>query len=116
MMRAGRKQNYLDQIPVRSLLCPWKEEAGKAVLAVEHKGILYAFTQRVFHKPRVSYITLDVYGTAVWKQIDGEKTVGEISDGLEQQFPEAQGDMLSRVVVFFSILQANGFVHMRRIN
>lgn len=91
MMRAGRKQNYLDQIPVRSSLCPWKEEAGKAVLAVEHKGILYAFTQRVFHKPRVSYITLDVYGTAVWKQIDGEKTVGEISDGLEQQFPEAQG-------------------------
>lgn len=116
MMRVGRKQNYLDQIPVRSSLCPWKEEAGKAVLAVEHKGILYAFTQRVFHKPRVSYITLDVYGTAVWKQIDGEKTVGEISDGLEQQFPEAQGDMLSRVVVFFSILQANGFVHVRGIN
>ena len=31
-----------------------------------------------FEKPRYSFIKLDEYGSCVWKQIDGKKTIYEI--------------------------------------
>lgn len=107
--------NYLDEVPVRSQSRPWTEdEDGRVVIDVENKGLANKIAQTFFHKPRVSHISLDAYGTVVWKEIDGVHTVGQIVDAMKRQFPDEAERMLDRVVTFLGTLQAHKFIDMKK--
>ena len=76
--------NYLDQIP-RISIPKWEVlEDGLVEVTVENKGFFNVIAQKCFHRPRTSYIKLDEYGSCVFQQIDGEKSIYEIGQILEQ--------------------------------
>lgn len=115
-MKRVRKvaENYFNRIPVRAQNRPWTEnETGMIVIDVENKGYANRIAQKFFHKPKVSHISLDAYGTVVWKSIDGVHTVGEIVEIMKQQFPNEEDRMLDRVVTFLATLQTHEFISMK---
>lgn len=108
-------ENYLNQIPEKSKERPWKtDKSGMAVIDVENKGFYHFIAQRFFKKPRVSHISLDCYGTAVWNSIDGGNTVYDIVMIMEHKFPDEKARMLDRVVTYMAILQNNRFITIAR--
>lgn len=104
------KKNYLDSIPVISLKKWNQSEDGIVELVVENKGFYHFIAQKVFHKPRFSFIKLDEYGSCVWKEIDGQKSIYEIGKILAGTHKEANDKLYERLAVFIKILEKNRYI------
>ena len=106
--------NYLESVPVRSEERLWRlREDGLVEIDMENKGFYHSIAQKFFHKPRVSHISLDKYGSVVWQSIDGKNNVMDIIHRMEDAFPEEKSRMLDRVVTYMATLQNNRFITMR---
>ena len=106
-------KNFMDSIPVHSEAFAWHVREDVMVeIDVENKGFYHSIAQKFFHKPRVSHIALEKYGTVVWNSMNGENTVYDIVKIMEQEFPEEKDRMLDRVVTYMAVLQRNQFIHM----
>lgn len=114
-MAKKQQPNYLDFIPSYREGLRWNvNEEGIVVLEIDNKGIYNRIAQKVFRKPKVSYISLDSYGTYVWQQIDGSRTVYEIAHAVEEHFEEAKDSHVERIVKYFRILVGNRFVMLQK--
>lgn len=104
-------KNYMDMVFIRNPERKWSErENGVVVIDLEHKGIHHKIAQKLFHKPKTSHISLDTHGTALWKALDGNRSVFEIVSLMKEAFPEEEDRMLDRVVTFLHTLQVNRFI------
>lgn len=105
-------KNYLDHIPV--IEKKWElSEDGLVEVTVENTGFYNSLAQKVFKKPRFSFIKLDKYGSFVWQQIDGEKSIYEIGKSLKNRHKEAGTQLYERLSAYFGILERNGYVSFR---
>lgn len=74
-----KKKNYLDFVPVCAPGYSWKLNEKKLVeIEVQNKGFYNWLAQKFFKRPKVSYISLDEYGSFVWRQMDGQRTIYDI--------------------------------------
>ena len=106
-----RKENYLEKIPVRSEKIGWSsDENGIVALEIENKGIVNKICQKLFKKPKISYVHLDKTGSFVWPIIDGEKTILDISEDVKKEFGDEANPLYERLCKYFQILQSYGFV------
>lgn len=109
-MTKKQSENYLDYVPVVDPRNTWSEEDGKVTIHMVHRGFYAAIAQKFFHTPRVSHIGLDGYGSYLWTQIDGKKTVGQLADAMKARFgPEAE-PLYDRLVKYMQILRNNHFI------
>ena len=105
--------NYLDNIPVKNPEIEYeKSEKGKVTVFIEWKGFYSKIAQKVFHRPRVSDIKMDDYGSFVWLAIDGHKSVYTISQELDKRFPGMEKS-LSRLIKFLEILHDHHLIYWR---
>jgi hypothetical protein len=80
--------NLLGIKPVR--MAEWKEK-GERVVVVRPKpsgGGLRVLLDRFFYSLSARRLRLDEIGSAGWRLIDGERTVGEIAGELRREFGE----------------------------
>lgn len=106
--------NYLDSVPQRRIDHPWRiKNDGMVEIDMEHKGFFAAIAQKFFHKPRISHISLDQYGSVLWKSIDGVNSISDIIHIMENKFPEEKERMLDRVVTYMATLQRNKFISIK---
>ena len=73
-------------------------------------GFYNTIAQKFFKKPRFSFIKLDQYGSCVWQQIDGKKTIYEIGQILKLAHKGAADQLYERLASYFRILESNGYV------
>ena len=105
-----QKENYLDKIPMIQQK-QWEVlEDGIVEITVENKGFYNTLAQKLFKRPRFSFIKLDQYGSCVWKQIDGKKTIYEIGQGLKQSHKGAAKQLYERLSTYFGILEKNNYI------
>lgn len=106
-----KKENYLDFVPICNPLHTWEvNEKQLVVVHIVHQGIYHKIAQKFFKRPKISHISLDVYGSFVWQQMDGRKTIFEIANAVKEQFGEDAEPVIQRVVRFFQILYQNKFI------
>ena len=103
-------ENYLDRVPMRSEGLKWSTEEGLVTLHVENKGALNTIAQKLFKKPRFTYVHLDANGSFVWPLIDGEKDITALGVLVKEHFGEAAEPLYPRLAKFFQILASYGFV------
>jgi hypothetical protein len=104
-------QNYMDTILIPASSQKWSErEDGIIVIDMENKGFYHRIAQKFFHRPKVSHIALDKYGTAVWNALDGTNSVFDVVNHMIEQFPEEEERMLDRVITYLHTLQVNHFI------
>ncbi len=104
-------EEYLSKTPVKKASLGFKtDEAGLVTLEVQNTGVFNKIAQRLFKKPRISYIHLDENGSFVWLCIDGKKTVSEISLEVKEHFGEKAEPLYERLCKFINILESYGFI------
>ena len=112
-MRKRNKQvgNYLDRCALHAPHIKWsQDEEGKVTLDIENKGAVKRITQVILKKPKVSHIHLDGMGSFIWPLIDGERTILDIGDLVEDHFGEKAHPTYERLAKFFHILDDYGFI------
>ncbi len=85
-------------------------EDGFVEVDMENRGFFNAVAQKFFKRPRVSHISLDKYGTALWLTLDGKATVNDVLSKMKNAFPEEGDKMLNRVVQFLATLEMHKFI------
>ena len=104
-------ENYLERKPLRREDINWSFDENKAVtLEIENKGLFNKIAQKLFKKPKISYVHLDETGSFVWPLIDGEKTIIEIGREVEAKFGEKANPLYERLAKYFQILDSYGFI------
>lgn len=110
-MAKKEKENYLDYIPRPNRLYETSvNEAGHVEILTEHKGIYNVIAQKIFKKPRFSHIELDDFGSFVWQQMDGEKTIFQIGSEVKIQFGEKAEPLYERLSKFMHILHDQHYI------
>lgn len=104
-------KNYLDLIPVKNDINTWDTNAqGTVTIHMVHRGVYAWIAQTFFHRPRISHIDLDQYGSFLWQQIDGKTSVGQLAQQLHDQFGQNADPLYDRLVKYMQILRNNRFI------
>ncbi len=104
-------ENYLERRPYRPNGLEWTaDEAGIVTLAIENKGLMNRIAQKIFKKPKISYIHLDELGSFLWQRFDGTKTLIDLGKEVEDQFGEKAHPLYERLAKYVQILDSYHFV------
>lgn len=104
-------QNYLERVPKRNQAINWKaDDKGIITLEIENTGVMNRICQKLFKKPKISYIHLDETGSFVWPLIDGKRDITELGKFVEEHFGEKAHPLYERLAQYFKILESYGFI------
>ena len=109
-----QEQSLLELIPAHNL--PFEQSDDKKVTIIQPK-----FTNKFMVKyvmPRMKQpnfkVSLDEFGSHIWAQIDGQRTIGEIGENLQDAFGEKVDPLWGRLTQFF--VQLNNLKFIRYLN
>jgi hypothetical protein len=104
-------KNYLEQIPVRREGLAWsQDDNGIVTLEIENKGIFNTIAQKLFKKPRISYIHLDEMGSFIWPLLAEDQDIIALGKKVEERFGEAANPLYERLVKYLQILESYHFI------
>ena len=104
-------QNYLEKIPVRVEAIKWSQnEKGEVTLEIENKGWANRIAQKLFKRPKFSFVHLDEMGNFIWPLIDGEKDIIALGSLVEKEFGENANPLYERPARYFQILESYRFI------
>lgn len=106
-------ENFLERRPLRNALIKWSHNDGKVTLEIENKGFFNKIAQKLFKKPKVTYVHLDKTGSFVWPLIDGEKDIIAIGELVKKEFGDEAEPLYERLAKFFQILESYNFITFR---
>lgn len=111
MKKNKKSENYLDKKPLFKHNLVWKaDENGMVTFEIENKGLFNTLAQKLFKKPRISYIHLDEMGSFIWPLLDGEKSIAELGAPVEERFGEDAQPLYERLAKYMQILESYGFI------
>lgn len=114
MKKEVKGENYLLRKPERAKELSWSiDEEGKVTLEKENKGFFNRLCQKLFNKPKVSFIHLDETGSFLWPRIDGEKDLLELGRELSEEFGDKAEPLYERLADYFRILESYGFIRFK---
>ena len=108
----NKKENLLEKIPVRMVEDWTLEENGKITLNIHNKGVFNKIAQKLFKKPKISYIHLDEMGSFVWPIIDGKTNIIDLGKAVEEHFGEKANPLYERLSKYLKILERYGFIKL----
>lgn len=106
-----KEENYLDYIPKHNERYLWQENKNNHVeVTVHNRGLFNRIAQLIFRRPKSSQIELDSFGSFVWLQIDGKRTIYEIAMLIKAEFGAEAEPLFERAAQFFHVLRKNEFI------
>jgi hypothetical protein len=113
--KSNNNSNYLDFVPVVNEKYNYKtEDNGNITILIENKGLFNRIAQKTLKKPKISQIHLDELGSFIWKCIDGERTIYDISQLVSAEFGEKAEPLYNRLVQYMKNLESYEFVLIRK--
>ena len=107
----NNNENFLDNKPIRNENIGWSaDDNGIVTLEIENKGVFNRIAQKLFKKPKISYVHLDEMGSFVWPVIDGEKDITELGRLVDEHFGDKAHPLYERLAKYFQILHSYGFI------
>ncbi len=108
------EENFLDKIPSHKEGLGFStDDDGNVTLEMENKGIVNKIAQKLIRKPKISYIHLEEFGSFIWPLIDGEKSIHQIGEKVEEHFGEKAHPLYERLATYFQMLETYGFVDLK---
>ena len=103
--------NYMDIVFSKNAEIQWRvKEDGFVEVDMVNKGFFNSIAQKFFHRPRVSHIALDKYGSTLWLALDGTATVNDLLAKMNEAFLAESDKMLNRLVQFLTTLERWEFI------
>ncbi len=104
-------ENYLEKVFSKKEGLAWTADSdGMVTLQVENKGFFCWISQKLFRRPRISYIHLDAFGSFVWQQLDGEKDLLFLGEAVDARFGEAAHPLYPRLAQYVKTLERYGLI------
>lgn len=103
-------ENYLERKPKRGTIFWSQDKNGIVTLEQENKGLMNCLAQKLLKKPKITYVHLDETGSFLWPMLDGETTIIELGERMEEQFGEKAHPLYERLVKYLQILESYGFI------
>ncbi len=110
MKKNKEPQNYLDRVPKRNESISWSVENDIVTLEIENTGVFNTIAQKLFKKPRISYIHLEEMGSFLWQLIDGKKSVFDFGKDVKEKFADKAEPLYERICKYFEILESYNFI------
>lgn len=107
------KRNLLELVPVREH-AQWEVRDGKVLLIFSHEKPIERFVRWLVKKPKTSDVELDEPGSEVWSAMDGERTVLEISQRLDEVFGADFDPDCRRLGAYLNYLRKKGWISFRQ--
>ena len=115
MSNKQKGENLLDFIPVRNEKIPFStDENGKVTLEIENKGLFNKIAQKLFKKPKISFIHLDDMGSFIWPLMDGQRDILKIGELVKEHFGESAEPLYERLCKYVKILESYGFICLNK--
>lgn len=110
-----KKVNYLDYIPVKTQKVSSREkEDGRTQLIIDRNSFLERILRHIVYIPEKYYVDLDILGSFVWNNVDGNRTVYEISQIVSNEFKDEAEPLYERLIEYFIILKNNKFIDLKQ--
>lgn len=104
-------QNYLERKPLLSNSVVHKcDDDGIVTLEIENRGIMNRIAQKLFFKPKLSYIHLDELGSYAVQCADGRRDILQIGEMVKVRFGEKAEPLYERLAKFFQIMDSYSFI------
>lgn len=100
----NQQDNYLDKIPVRNGDLDWIENNGLVTVIQKNNGLYDRMAQKLFKTPSESKIDLDRFGSFVWLQIDGNRSIYDIGVLVKARFGKDAEPLYERLSKYFYTL------------
>lgn len=108
-------KNYLEKIPLRKSGLEWTtDENGVVTLNIENTGFVNRIFQKLFKKPKISYIHLDEIGSFVWPRLGEELNIIELGKIVKEKFGDTAEPLYERLAKYFQILDSYKFIEWKR--
>jgi len=104
------KENYLEKIPQKNPNINWSVNGEGVTLEIENKGAFNRIAQKLFKKPKISYIHLDETGSFIWPLIDGKTDIIALGESVKQHFGDKAEPLYERLSKYIKILESYGFI------
>ena len=109
-----KANNFLDYVFEKEPAILWEaDEDGKITLFVEHKGLSAFLAQKAFHRPKTTQVHLEAIGSFLWERIDGQRSVYDLGQLLEQCAEDVQ-PLYERLSVYMKQMERGGLIRRRR--
>lgn len=102
-------KNMLEFIPKKNVSFS-ADENGAVILEIENKGVFNRIAQKLFKKPKITYIHLDEFGSFIWPLIDGQTSIMAMGEKVKEKFGEECEPLYPRLSKFFEILEGYNFI------
>lgn len=111
MKNKKQPENYLSFVPVRnSEISYTSDEKGLVTLEKINKGLFNKIAQKIFKKPKISYIHMEEMGSFIWPLIDGQKDIETIGKYVSEHFGDKAEPLYDRLCKYFQIMESYGFI------
>ena len=109
-----KDENYLERIPARKENLEWTcDDKGIVTINIYNKGFFNFLAQKLFKKPKISYIHLEENGSFIWQTIDGKKNLIDIGKDVEEKFGEDANPLYERLAKYVQMLENYGFIEFK---
>lgn len=109
------QKNYLEKIPMRPAQIQWETgKDGLVTLSIQNTGWANRIAQKLFRRPKVSYVHLDEMGSFVWPLLDGEKNIIELGKLVDAHFGEKAHPLYERLARYFQIMDSYRFIEWKQ--
>ena len=107
-------ENYLERIPARKENLEWTcDDKGIVTINIHNKGFFNLIAQKLFKKPKISYIHLEENGSFIWQIMDGKKNLIAIAQDVEEKFGEAAHPVYERLAKYVQMLDNCRFIEFK---
>ncbi|MBR6771685.1 MAG: PqqD family protein [Lachnospiraceae bacterium] len=114
MKKISATENYLARRPIPEEQIQWSsEQEGLIVLHKENTGFFPLIAQKLFGRPRISYIHLDEMGSFVWPLMDGKKDIACLGELVKERFGEQAEPLYVRLAKYFQILDSYSLIRWK---
>ncbi len=108
-----KNKNYLEYIPIRNNIVWSTDEKGIVTLEIKNTGIFNKIAQRLFLRPKISYVHLDSMGSFIFSLIDGERDILALGKALEDKFGDKAYPLYERLAIHIKTLNRCGFISFK---
>lgn len=104
-------ENYLERTPLRADHITWSaDDQGIVTLEIENVGWANRLAQKLFHRPKISFVHLDEMGSFIWPLLADDQDIIALGKKVEERFGEAANPLYERLVKYLQILESYHFI------
>ncbi|MBS4534422.1 PqqD family protein [Clostridium sp. D2Q-14] len=113
MKRKEKEKNFFEFVPKKTENIDWEiNDKGLVQIIIWRNSWLDKIVQKIFKTPKKTIIDLDEIGSVVWKSINGEKNIFNISEVIEKELGSKAEPINERLVTYIKILKNNNFIEL----